>query len=155
MKKLVKILVGSDPELFPIPENIGEPFKDQTAPEIRAIAAKSSRKTTKSHPFWDPDHVHTSVTDRLVDFAFLNDPPTSTVCVQYLLDFFHNLMVLQGDPLANPILEALCRSFYEEEKWQRALMIHTGRDNEWISSVMVTMASLAATSVSTVLKLDA
>ena len=63
LKKLAKILVGADPELLPTPENIGEPFKDQTASKIRGIAAKSSRKTTKSHPFWDPDHVHTSVTD--------------------------------------------------------------------------------------------
>ena len=34
-------------------------------------------------------------------------------------------------------------------------MIHTGGDDEWISSVTITMVSLAATSVSTMLKLDA
>ena len=56
-------------------------------------------------------------------------------------------MTLQGDLLANPILEALCRSFYEEEKWQRALMVHINGDDEWASSVTVTMVSLAATSV--------
>jgi len=73
--------VGSDPELFPSPENIEQPFKDQASPEIRVIAAKSSKKRARSHPFYDPEHVRTLVTNRLVDFAFLNNPPTTTVSV--------------------------------------------------------------------------
>jgi hypothetical protein len=57
-------------------------------------------------------------------------------------------MVSQGDLLANPILEKLCQSFYEEDKWQRALATHINGDDEWINSVTVTMAAFAATSVS-------
>lgn len=81
MKKLAKILVGSDPELFLSPENIKQPFKDRVAPEIRVIATRSSKKSARSHPFYDPDHVRTSVIDRLTDYAFLNDPPTTTVSI--------------------------------------------------------------------------
>jgi len=57
-------------------------------------------------------------------------------------------MDLQGDLLANPILENLCQSFYEEEKWQRSLMLNTGEDNEWTTTVTFTMVVFAATSVS-------
>jgi hypothetical protein len=81
LKKLARILVGADAELFPSPENIDGRFKNQTAPEIRVAASKSSKKPTHLHPFHDPDHVRALVTGRLVDFAFLNDPPTATVRV--------------------------------------------------------------------------
>ena len=57
-------------------------------------------------------------------------------------------MVLQGDLLANPILEQLCQSFYEEDKWQRALLTHLNGDDEWTTTVTITMAAFAATSVS-------
>ena len=58
-------------------------------------------------------------------------------------------MIQQGDLLANPILEALCKSFYEEEKWQRSLLLHTDEaDDEWMTSVPITMVALAATAVS-------
>lgn len=62
-------------------------------------------------------------------------------------------MAPQGVLLANPILEALCQSFYEEEKWQRALMVNINGDDEWISSLTITMVSLAATSVRTLLQI--
>jgi len=79
LKKLARVLVGSDPELFPSPENIDQPFKDQTAPRICVVAAKSSKKPIKSHPFWDPSHVRILVANHLVDFSFLNDPPMAAV----------------------------------------------------------------------------
>ena len=60
----------------------------------------------------------------------------------------HNLIILQGDPLANPILAKLCQSFYEEEKWQQSLMLQVDGDNEWVSSVPLVMVALAATAVS-------
>lgn len=81
LKKLARVLVGLDPELFPSPENISQPFKSQTAPEICGTAARLSRKPVKSSPFWDLDHVCTLVADCLAGFAFLNDPPTATVGV--------------------------------------------------------------------------
>lgn len=55
----------------------------------------------------------------------------------------------QGDLLANPILEKLCQSFYEEEKWQRSLLLQVDGDDEWVSSVTVVMVAFAATAVST------
>ena len=58
-------------------------------------------------------------------------------------------MIQQGDLLANPILEALCKSFYQEEKWQRSLLLHTDEaDDKWMTSVPITMVALAATAVS-------
>ena len=81
MKKLARILVGSNSGLFPSSGDINQPFKDQTAPEIHVIASRSSKKPYKSHPFWDPSHVRSSVANRLVDFAFLNNPPTAIVGV--------------------------------------------------------------------------
>lgn len=60
-----------------------------------------------------------------------------------------DLIIWQGDLLASPILEALCKSFYEEEKWQRSLLLHMNSDNEWMSSVPIKMVALAATAVST------
>jgi hypothetical protein len=57
-------------------------------------------------------------------------------------------MGLQGDLLANSILKKLCQSFYEEDKWQRSLMLNTGKDDEWTTTVTFTMVTLAATSVS-------
>jgi len=59
-----------------------------------------------------------------------------------------NLTNSQGDLLANPILEKLCQSFYEEEKWQRSLILEVDGDNEWTSSVTVVMVAFAATAVS-------
>jgi hypothetical protein len=62
------------------------------------------------------------------------------------------LIVQQGDLLAHPILETLCKSFYEEVKWQRSLLLHMDdNDNEWISSVPITMVAFAATAVSNLL----
>ena len=83
LKKLAQILVGSDPELFP-DSDINQSFEDQKAPEICAIAAKTSKKPAKSHRFHNPDHVRTLTASRLVDFAFLNNPPTTTVSIQTL-----------------------------------------------------------------------
>lgn len=60
-----------------------------------------------------------------------------------------SLTIQQGDLLASPILETLCKSFYEEEKWQRSLMVDAEADGEWICSVPDTMVALAATAVST------
>ena len=74
--------------------------------------------------------------------------------LQHLLVIIYDLTVLQGELLASPILEALCRSFYEERKWQKALMVHINGDDEWIASVTVTMVSFAATSVRTLLESD-
>lgn len=69
--------MGADPELFP--ESDDQSFEGQTAPEIRSIAAKMSKKHTKSRPLHDPDHVRDSIADRLVDFAYLNHPPTALI----------------------------------------------------------------------------
>ena len=79
LKKLAQILVGSDPDLFPSPENLKQPFKDLAAPNIRATNPPKKPASTQSHPLWDPDNVCTAVRDRLKDFSFLNDPPTATV----------------------------------------------------------------------------
>ena len=61
----------------------------------------------------------------------------------------YDLTIQQGDLLASPILERLCKSFYEEEKWQRSLMLHMNEGSEWISSVPIQMVAFAATAVST------
>jgi hypothetical protein len=58
----------------------------------------------------------------------------------------------QGSLLANPIFGALCRSFYEEDRWQKALTVEIEGNGEWADSVTVTMASLAATAVCPFLK---
>ena len=58
----------------------------------------------------------------------------------------------QGMLLANPILGALCQSFYEE-KWQRALLVKLNRVNEWMTSITATMASFATTAVCKLLRL--
>ena len=143
LKKTAQALVRVDPELFPSPENVNRSLVDLTASEIRAAATK---KSTKSQPNWDWGHVSTTVSSRLDNFSFLNDPPTPTVCAP-MRDIAAHLTVLQGEPLASPTLAVLCRSFYEEEKWQRALTIHLNNNSEWASSVTVTMVSLAATTV--------
>jgi len=83
LKKLAQILVRLDPDLFPSPKNINESFKEQTAPEIRTIAAKSLG-SARSNPLHDPDHIRASVADRLTEFTFLNNPPTATVSPQLL-----------------------------------------------------------------------
>ncbi|KAF9791320.1 hypothetical protein BJ322DRAFT_1104984 [Thelephora terrestris] len=55
-------------------------------------------------------------------------------------------MILQGDLFAHPILEKLCRSFYEEEKWKQALkQSNPSEDSEWLASVTVVMVAFAAT----------
>lgn len=136
--------------MFPSPENTKKPFENLTAPEIRA-AAKSSKKPTKAHQFWDPAHIHTSVEDRLAGFSFLNDPLTATVR-GFKTNVITHSMVSQGEPLTNPTFDALCQSFYEDEKWQRALAISPEGDTEWVDSVTITMVSLAATSVRTLPK---
>jgi len=132
LKKLARFLVTADPELFPLSTDqhaLLDP--DLSAVEVRASAIRMEKKQAKSRsepPRHDPAHVRTSVAERLIQFAFLNDPPTSN-----------------GDPLANLILEKLCKSFYEEKKWKRALMYHVNGDNGWISSVTLTMVTFAAT----------
>ena len=42
----------------------------------------------------------------------------------------------------------LRKSFYEEEKWQRSLMLHIDAENEWVYSVPVTMVTFTATAIS-------
>jgi hypothetical protein len=61
----------------------------------------------------------------------------------------YNLTVPQGKLLTNPILEQLCLSFYEEEKWQWVLMVHFRTDNEWTTTVTTTMVAFATTTMST------
>lgn len=117
---------------------------DLTASEIRAVAKKRSAKKTQQN--WDRNHVSTTISNRLDDLSFLNDPPTAAVCA-HMYNVITRLTVLQGEPVASPALAILCRSFYEEEKWQRALTIHLNNNSEWASSVTVTMVSLAATTV--------
>ena len=139
--------MGSDPELFPLREDQAQDLQNKSATEIRAIAARWEKKRGKSDKLHDPDHVRVSITGRLTQFEYLNDPPTTTVSVSPLI--MRGLTVWQGDLLANSILEAICKSFYEEEKWQRSLLLHTDDEsNEWMSSVTTTMAALAATAVS-------
>ncbi|KAF9789591.1 hypothetical protein BJ322DRAFT_1105454 [Thelephora terrestris] len=132
LKKLAKILVGVDPGLFPLLSKDHNALADRSAPEIRTIAAKmlKNKKNTPatSQPLYDYSHVRASVTSRLAQFAYLNNPPTT-----------------DGDLFASPILERLCKSFYEEDRWQRSLRCHAKGDNEWKASVTVTMISLAAT----------
>ena len=84
LKKLAKILVGSDPSLFPSLEDHARAFKDQPTSEIRIIAArleKTRAKAKSDKVFHDPNHVRNSVIPRLAQFAFLNDPPTATVSI--------------------------------------------------------------------------
>lgn len=146
LKKLTKILVGSDSDLFPSPENDKQCFQSKATPEIRVIAARSAKRPTLSHPLYDPDHVQTSVASRLINFSFLN---AVTVSFKSSSTITHDLTTLQGDLLAHPILEKLCQSFYEEEKWQRSLMLQLNGDSEWMSSVTVVMVAFAAMAVST------
>lgn len=85
VKKLARILVGSDPELFPLCADQAQDLQDKSATEIRGIAARLEKKRDKSKQhFHDPDHVRTSITGRLAQFEYLNDPPTITV------SYFHN-----------------------------------------------------------------
>ena len=46
LKKFAKILVGSDPELFPLPEDGEQHSQDKAAPKIHATAAKSAKQST-------------------------------------------------------------------------------------------------------------
>lgn len=73
LKKLAKILVAADPEIFSSPENTFE--LNQTAPEIRTIGGRAKKSSTTSKP----SDVRASVATHLSRFAFLNDPPTATV----------------------------------------------------------------------------
>ena len=76
--------MGSDLHLFPSREAQAQAFHDQPAPEIRVITARLEKKRLKSETLpYDPDHVRTSVIDRLTQFSFLNDPPTVTVSTDY------------------------------------------------------------------------
>ncbi|KAF9781496.1 hypothetical protein BJ322DRAFT_1022910 [Thelephora terrestris] len=127
LKKLAKILIKSDPELFPPENNEGPPW-DKTTSEIRTIAARLAKQPANVQPLYDSNHVRTLVARRLTDLVFLNNPPTAA-----------------GDHLANPILKKLCQSFYEEEKWQRSLELQVNRDNEWMSTVTVVMVAFAST----------
>jgi hypothetical protein len=70
------------------------------------------------------------------------------MCATWIFPHFPSLTIQQGELLANPILEQLCKSFYEEEKWQRSLTLHIDGDSEWASSVTLTMVAFAATAVS-------
>ena len=82
LKKLAKILVGSDPKLFPSCEDHAWAFQDQPVPKIRIIAArleKARAKAKSENTFHDPNHVRNLVIPRLAQFAFLNNPPTVTV----------------------------------------------------------------------------
>ena len=84
LKKLAKILVGSDPDLFPSREDHTRAFQDQPIPEIRIIAARLEKTRAKAKSeklFHDPNHVRNSVYPRLAQFAFLNDPPTVAVSI--------------------------------------------------------------------------
>ena len=82
LKKLAKILVGSDPKLLPPREDHARAFQDQPVPEIRIIAArleKARAKAKSENIFHDPDHIRNLVIPRLAQFSFLNDPPTVAV----------------------------------------------------------------------------
>ncbi|KAF9777993.1 hypothetical protein BJ322DRAFT_1214923 [Thelephora terrestris] len=129
LKKLAKLLVASDPELFPISED-QEGILTRSVPEIRRIASRLERRARFgiALPPHNPNHVRTSVVSRLTDSVYLNEPPTA-----------------DGDLLAHPILEKLCKSFYKEDKWQRSLLYDANSDSEWLSSVTVTMVAFAAT----------
>ena len=87
LKKLAKILVGVDLGLFPLLTEDHKAFADRSAPEIRTIAARMEKKKKKapagSQPLHDSSHVRASVTSRLAQFAYLNDPPTATVSIVY------------------------------------------------------------------------
>ena len=80
LKKLAKILVGTDSELFPSREEEAQELQDKTASEIRIIAARLEKKRARSERFlYDPDHIRTSVAGCLAQFEYLNHPPTATV----------------------------------------------------------------------------
>ena len=85
LKKLAKILVGSDPDLFPLHEDQAKAFEDQPTPEICVIAARlektwaKGKGKSKAEQLHDPKDVHDLVTGRLAQFAYLNYPPTTTV----------------------------------------------------------------------------
>lgn len=85
LKKLARVLVISDPDLFPLSKDQHALLvQDFTAPEIRASATRMEKKQAKSRserPRHDPAHVRTLINERLAQFAFLNDPPISSVSV--------------------------------------------------------------------------
>ena len=81
VKKLAKILVASDSELFPASAN--ESFDNKTTIEIRAAAAKALKKSGQSHSPHDPSRIRTLIEERLTNFSFLNDPPTDEVRLLY------------------------------------------------------------------------
>ena len=82
LKKLAKILVGSDLNIFPLCKDHAQAFQDQPALEIHIIATrleKAQAKAKSNTLFHNPDHVRNSVFARLAQFAYLNDPPTVTM----------------------------------------------------------------------------
>ena len=84
LKKLAKILVGSDPSLFPSLEDHAWAFKDQPTSGIRIIATrleKTRAKAKSDKVFHDPNHIHNSVIPRLAQFAFLNNPLMATISI--------------------------------------------------------------------------
>ena len=84
LKKLVKILVGSDPSLFPSLEDHARAFKDQPTSKIRIIAARLEKTRVKAKSdkvFHNPNHVRNSVIPHRAQFTFLNDPPMATVSI--------------------------------------------------------------------------
>ena len=145
LKKLVKILIRSYPHFIPSREEHFQALKNKSTPKICLITARLEKKCSKLE--YDPNHVHILVTG-LSEFNFLNNPPTPSMS-SILSCSWHTPMIQQGNLLANLILEALCKSFYEEEKWQRLLLLHTDEvDDEWITSVPITMVTLATTAIS-------
>ena len=84
LKKLAKILVGSNPSLFPLLEDHAQVFKDQPASKIWIIAARLEKTWVKAKSdkvFHNPNHVCNSVIPRLMQFAFLNGPPMATISI--------------------------------------------------------------------------
>ena len=82
LKKLAKILVGSNPEFFPSCEDHTQAFQDQPVPEIWIIAARLEKARVKAKSeniFHDPDHICNLIIPHFTQFAFLNNPPMVAV----------------------------------------------------------------------------
>ena len=142
LKKLAQILVASDPSIFPPSERQQLILSARSAPEIRRMDSRAPRFVSN-----DPEHVHTIITSQLANFGFMNDPPTATVSgTSSSRDSRPDHP--QGTFFASPVLEKLCKSFYEEDKWQRSLEYLIDENEEWSYSVTPKMVSFAATAVS-------
>lgn len=85
LKKLAKILVGSDPDLFPLRSDQAQEFQDKSAAEIRLIAARLEKKNGKAELLYDPDHIRTSIMESLTQFKYLNYPVTTSVSISHIL----------------------------------------------------------------------